>query len=116
MNEYTTATAAPSVAVNTPPTIPPIIININAKLGSASINILIASLKVIVYLDEYLYFFANINATTITDNPHNMPGIYPAINRAATDVPPRTNDYIISELLGGISNPVGADAILTAAL
>ena len=51
MNEYTTATAAPSVAVNTPPTIPPIIININAKLGSASINILIASLKVIVYLD-----------------------------------------------------------------
>ena len=34
--EYTTAIAAPSVAVNIPPVIPPIIITINDKLGIAS--------------------------------------------------------------------------------
>ena len=64
----------------------------------------------------YPCFLAIKNATTITPNPHNIPGIYPAINNAATDVPPLTNEYIINELLGGINKPVGADAILTAAL
>ena len=40
--EYTTAIAAPSVAVNIPPVIPPIIITINDKLGIASKSTLIA--------------------------------------------------------------------------
>ena len=40
--EYTTAIAAPSVAVNIPPVIPPIIITINDKLGIASKSTFIA--------------------------------------------------------------------------
>lgn len=41
---------------------------------------------------------------------HIIPGIYPARNNAATEVPPDTNEYVIRALLGGISRPLGADA------
>lgn len=42
-------------------------------------------------------------------------GIYPAINKAATLVPPDTNENVIITFDGGINNPVGAVAILAAA-
>ena len=47
--------------------------------------------------------------------PQRKPGMYPAIKRAATDVPPETSENVIMTLLGGIRRPVGAVAIFAAA-
>ena len=41
--------------------------------------------------------------------------MYPAKNNAPIDVPPEIKEYTIKVLLGGISRPVGQDAIFTAA-
>ena len=49
------------------------------------------------------------------EDAQNAPGIYPAINKAATLVPPDTNENVIITFDGGINNPVGAVAILAAA-
>src|SRR5690625_5451808 len=46
----------------------------------------------------------------------NKPGIYPAINSAATDTPPLAIEYTISALLGGISRPLVDAVAVTAAL
>ena len=103
--------------MNIPLIIPPIIITIKDRLGNASKNIFNACMKVgLSALFLYPLFLAIKKATIIIPNPHNIPGIYPAMNNAATDVPPLTREYIIKELLGGINKPVGADAIFTAAL
>ena len=59
---------------------------------------------------------AIIPAITITPIPHKRPGRYPAMNSAEIDTLPATVEYTIRVLLGGISIPVGADAILTAAI
>ena len=48
-------------------------------------------------------------------SPIRMPGKYPARNSAATEVPPEMVEYTMKVLLGGISSPVGQEAILTAA-
>ena len=44
-----------------------------------------------------------------------IPGTYPAMNSAATEVPPAASEYVIKALDGGISSPDGADAPLVAA-
>ncbi len=46
--------------------------------------------------------------------PIRIPGMYPAINRVEMDTPPATVEYTINALVGGISSPVGAEAMLTA--
>ena len=47
--------------------------------------------------------------------PHRIPGRYPAMKSAATEVPPLTKENVIMTLLGGIKSPVGAVAIFAAA-
>ena len=54
-------------------------------------------------------------ATIMTAKPQRIPGIYPPINSAATEIDPPTVEKTIRALLGGINIPVGADAMLTAA-
>lgn len=49
------------------------------------------------------------------ESPIKIPGMYPAKNNAPIDVPPEIKEYTIKVLLGGISRPVGQDAIFTAA-
>ncbi len=50
-------------------------------------------------------------------NPSNSPGMYPAINKAATEaVPPLAKAYMIRMLLGGINKPVVEDVMFTEAL
>lgn len=44
-----------------------------------------------------------------------IPFFIPAMNNAATEVPPDTSEKVIITLLGGISRPVGAVAMLAAA-
>ena len=46
---------------------------------------------------------------------HRSPGIHPAINSAATEAPPPAAENTINAVVGGISCPTGAVAILTAA-
>ena len=49
--------------------------------------------------------------------PTKIPGIYPAMNKAATDaVPPLARAKIIRTLLGGINRPVVEELMFTAAL
>src|SRR5699024_3232867 len=90
-----------------------ITITINNKLGIASIKTFSPSFRLILPDTGYFFFFAIKYATNITPNPHRIPGIYPAANKAAIDVPPLTRENKINVLLGGINKPVGADEILT---
>ena len=57
---YNAATPAPSVAVNTPFTIPPIVMTIKSKLGIALHVIINLSLKDICSLTTLVLFFIDV--------------------------------------------------------
>ena len=101
--------------MNIPLIIPPITITIKANDGRASKKVDTITLNLTPALPFIPLLLARKKVKIIQPTPHKIPGIYPAINRAATDVPPLTREYTINEFEGGISNPVGAVAMLTVA-
>ena len=73
---YNAATPAPSVAVNTPFTIPPIVMTIKSKLGIALHVIINLSLKDICSLTTLVLFFIDVRAhINIIPTPIKIPGI-----------------------------------------
>ena len=46
---------------------------------------------------------------------HSRPGTQPAMSRVATEVPPQAAEKMMKALVGGISWPTGAVAMLVAA-
>ena len=91
-------------------------ITIKSRLGMAAHTVFNTMARVISSRFLYPRLDAIIPAITITPIPHKRPGRYPAMNSAEIDTLPATVEYTIRVLLGGISIPVGADAILTAAI
>ena len=55
-----------------------------------------------------------MNATSMIPSAHKAPTRYPPINKAEIEAPPATSEYMIKAVLGGMTIPVGADAMLTA--
>ena len=75
IRQYSTATPAPSVAVNTPDTMPPITITISSRLGTAS-QMVFSTLWLWSMPVAFMpAFFAPMNATTMQHRPIRMPGM-----------------------------------------
>lgn len=72
---YNTAIADASVAVKIPVTIPPITNTNKNKLGTASTKVLNTSLNELLLPILYFFFFAQTDATTISNKPVRIPGI-----------------------------------------
>ena len=66
--------------------------------------------------DPFSLYIIIVKAAIIILIPVRIPGIYPARKSAVIETPPLAKEYTIRILLGGIDNPVVAEAMLTAAL
>lgn len=85
--------AEPSVAVNTPAMIPPMTTTIRDRAGMA-FKVAIPSCFQSNFpgVPAYPFLRAMITATTTQQMAQRIPGMYPARNRAATEVPPETSE------------------------
>ena len=105
---------AASVGVKKPPRMPPTMITIVVRLGSACHRYLSRSRQGILGLTGYLRFLDMKYTAIDMANAIRNPGINPAANRRGTVVDVN-DEYTTNGIEGGITGPIVDDAAVMAA-